>query len=140
MKKGAYVHFFAGASRGKAFKEAVGRFELLEVDRQEDLTSPATWMFLLELAASGRLLGIFGGPPCRTYIFCRHFPPGPLPVQAPDFWHGLPDLSPYEQEQVWYDDGLVLRMLVLFEVSCFVCDVEPFFAPKALNPTPPKHP
>ena len=30
MTRGAYVHLFAGATRGKAFREAVGKHELLE--------------------------------------------------------------------------------------------------------------
>ena len=140
LRRGAFLHVFAGSSRGKTFRQAVEPYELLEIDVEEDITAPGTWAFVLLLSASQKLHGIYGGPPCRTQSLCRHFAPGPRPLRAPEHWHGLPGLDPYEQQQVLYDDGLVVRMLALYEISCFVNDLEPFFGlaadPASFMPDP----
>ena len=127
LKRGAFLRLFAGRSRDRVFRQAVEPYELLEIDIGEDITSANTWSFVLLLAASKKLHGILGGPPCRTQSLCRHFAPGPRPLRAPGHWHGLPSLDPYEQQQVLYDDGLVVRMLALYELACYVNDLEPFF-------------
>ena len=106
LRKGAYLHVFAGSSR-----QSVLPYELLEVDVEEDIAAEGTWSFLLLLAGSQRLQGVFGGPPCRTQSLCRHFQPGPRPLWAPSHWHGLPSLDPWELQQVQYDDGLVVHLL-----------------------------
>ena len=90
LRKGAFLHVFAGSSRGKAFRQAVEPYELLEIDVEEDITAPGTWAFVLLLAVSQQLRGIYGGPPCRTQSLCRHFAPGPRPLRVPEHWHGLP--------------------------------------------------
>ena len=142
LKRGAYLHVFAGSSKGKLLRQAVEPCELLEVDIEEDLAAEGTWAFLLMLATSQRLFGVFGGPPCRTQSLCRHFRPGPRPLRAPNHWHGLPGLDPYESQQVLYDDGLVVRMLALYEIGCFANELEPFFGleqpadPAAFMPDP----
>ena len=127
LRKGAFLHLFAGSCRGKPFKRAAEPYELLEIDVEEDITASGTWAFVLRLAVSQQLRGVFGGPPCRTHSLCRHFAPGPRPLRAPGHWHGLPGLNPYERQQVLHDDGLVVRMLALYEISCFVSELEPFF-------------
>ena len=142
LRKGVYLHLFAGSSRERILRQAVEPCEILEIDIEEDLASEQTWAFLLLLTVSQRLLGVFGGPPCRTQSLCRHFRPGPRPLRAPNHWHGLPGLDPYEAQQVLYDDGLVVRMLALYELGCFVNDLEPFFGleqpadPAAFMPDP----
>ena len=127
LRKGAFLHLFAGSCRGRPFKRATEPYELLEIDVEEDITASGAWAFVLRLAVSQQLRGVFGGPPCRTHSLCRHFGPGPRPLRAPGHWHGLPGLNPYERQQVLYDDGLVVRMLALYEISCFVSELEPFF-------------
>ena len=132
-KHGVLVHAYSGEAEGytlrRAFHEVGGDRRLLhELDLQhgkpETDMSPSgkAYPLLLRLALNGMCKAWIAGPPCRTRSVLRHFAiPGqdmPRPLRA---WHGeehgLHDLKPYEKEQVFTDDVLMMRFLLLFVIS-----------------------
>ena len=129
MKDGLMVHLYAGPKEGytlaRALKE-VGSQEnkILEVDvlrgSEHDLLQETPFNSLLRLALDGKLVGMVGGPNCRTRSVLRHYPVegGPRPVRA---WggeeFGRRDLSSSEAKQVWEDDVLMWRMILLYVVA-----------------------
>ena len=75
---GLILHLFAGKSAkkfnyGQWDREVIAVACRLEAD---------TFGYLAGLAVEGRTEGVMGGPPCRTYSYCRHFEPGPYPVRG----------------------------------------------------------
>ena len=132
-KQGALVHLFSGENSGytlrPAFHEAGGdkrmmlELDLLHGKPETDLgPSGKGYALLLRLALDGLCLGWIGGPPCRTRSMLRHFPiegesmPRPLRSWG-DGEHGISGLSSFEKEQVFTDDVLLLRFLLLYVIS-----------------------
>ena len=132
-KHGAVVHLFSGENSGytlrRAFHEVGGdkrlmlEMDLLHGKPEADLgPSGKGYALLLRLALDGLCHGWIGGPPCRTRSMLRHFPiegesmPRPLRSWG-DGEHGINGLSQFEKEQVYTDDVLLLRFLLLYVIS-----------------------
>ena len=132
-KHGALVHLFSGENSGytlrRAFHEVGGdkrlmlEMDLLHGKPEADLgPSGKGYALLLRLALDGLCHGWIGGPPCRTRSMLRHFPiegesmPRPLRSWG-DGEHGINGLSQFEKEQVYIDDVLLLRFLLLYVIS-----------------------
>ena len=132
-KHGALVHLFSGENAGytlrRAFHEVGGdkrlmlEMDLLHEKPEADLgPSGKGYALLLRLALDGLCHAWIGGPPCRTRSMLRHFPvegesmPRPLRSWG-DGEYGINGLSQFEKEQVYTDDVLLLRFLLLYVIS-----------------------
>ena len=123
QREGYTLHFFAGEAEGfglhKAFKEAGVGKRLLEVDLKRgesyDMLGDTLYPALLRAAISGHLLGVIGGPNCRTRSVLRHYPKqgAPRPIRS---WqdgqeYGLFKLADHERKALHDDDLMLWRML-----------------------------
>ena len=87
---------------------------MVDILSGQDLLEEDTFGYLAGLAAEGRTEGVMGGPPCRTYSYCRHFEPGPYWVRGRgEEWFGYEELSDVEARKVEGDSVLMLRMWIL---------------------------
>ncbi|CAJ1385828.1 unnamed protein product [Effrenium voratum] len=112
---GLILHLFAGKS-AKKFNYGQWDREVIAVDilSGQDLLEEDTFGYLAGLAAEGRTEGVMGGPPCRTYSYCRHFEPGPYPVRGRgEERFGYEELSDAEARKVEGDSVSMLRMWIL---------------------------
>ena len=156
-RNGVMVHAFSGSKDGytlsRAFKEVGGdqrmlyEFDKLHQKVEKDLSPEGgAYPLLLRLALMGWVKAWIGGPPCRTRSKLRHIDiPGmsmPRPVRR---WNGeefgLEDLTQFEQDQVFLDDVLMMRFLMLYVVSEEVRKVSAEEKPTALlleQPAPPE--
>ena len=115
--------------------------DVLELDTERclpyhDVLEDRNFQELLMKAAEGDLVGILGGPNCRTWSILRHFPkdnfPDPVRMrQGLGVW-GKEGLATEEQEDTDNDSLLLLRMLLLHMVACDKLEgtklkKEPFF-------------
>jgi len=83
-----------------------------------DLMDRNVYGYLLQLAASGRVRAILGGPPCRTVSALRFQQDGgPRVVRNEEWPYGVPDLSTTEAELVMNDVVLLFRYLSLYVVA-----------------------
>ncbi len=66
--KALIIHLFAGECSKEWVSGWPQGVEVITVDVRDgqNLHGTATWAYLWKLAGQGRVLGIFGGPPCRT--------------------------------------------------------------------------
>ena len=105
---GFVLHLYAGEddgyTLGRALKEVGGdKTRLVEIDvkrgPRHDMMEDDLYASLMHAAMSGLILGVVGGPNCRTRSVLRH---------------GLPNLDPEEKTQVWEDDVLLYRMVMIF--------------------------
>ena len=120
--KGIVIHLFAGENPGwwrKGWPEGI---ECLTIDPKEnpkqDLHNPAVWAYVIHLVKTKRILGIIGGPPCRSVSRLRHNPPGPRPVRDRDTYRfGFENLTDSEKRLVDGDSALVLKQLALFQLA-----------------------
>ena len=78
----------------------------------------ALWSYLVFLAKAGKIVGIVGGPPCRSTSRLRHRSPGPRPLRGRDGlrW-GLDNLTAPEQTKTDGDSMLVLKQLALWQMA-----------------------
>ena len=114
------VHVFAGEN--PKFWEnqlSTATTEVICVDLlggcKADLMDRNVYGYLLQLAASGRLRTLLGGPPCRTISALRYQQDGgPRAVRTEEWPYGKPDLSPSEAELVLTDTVLLFRYLSLY--------------------------
>ena len=132
-KQGLVVHAFSGSSEGytlrRAFHEVGGdrrllyEFDILHGKEDADLSKDGkAYQQLLRLALDGRVKGWFGGPPCRTRSVLRHQQVEGVELPRPlRSWHGgehgSPGLSQKEKNQVFEDDVLFMRFILLYVVS-----------------------
>ena len=86
--------------------------------------SDSTYRFLLQQASRGRIRGIIGGPPSRTFSAARSLyestGQGPRPIRLPGEsigGFGISDLSCQERAQRNVDDVLILRFLTIVIVA-----------------------
>ena len=123
--QGVVVHAFCGKAR-KVFENVAHKrdFAHLGVDTAEDLLSDQTYRFLLQQARDGRIRGIVGAPPSRTFSAARYLSEttgqGPRPIRLPGESLGLcgiSDLSCQERAQRNVDDVLYLRFMVLLALA-----------------------
>ena len=156
-KKGVMVHAFSGPKDGytlsRASKEVGGdqrtlyEFDKMHEKPEKDLgPGGGVYPLLLRLALLGWVKAWIGGPPCRTRSKLRHIDiPGmsmPRPVRR---WNGeefgLEDLTSFERDQVFLDDVLMMRFLMLYVVSEEVRKVSEDEKPTTLlleQPAPPE--
>ena len=132
-RDGFIAHLFAGEDTGftlmEAWKQVGGEeFHLLEIDKKRGpghdlLTDDGPYSGLMRAAMEGKLLGLLGGPACRTRSKLRHIPipeqpNAPRPVRS---WNGgefgNQDNTASETAQVREDDVLMWRMLFLHAVA-----------------------
>ena len=93
---------------------------MINVDQAENLPDDSTYAALLDVACSGKLDMLFGGPPCRTFTVLRHFVldvpgGGPRPLRArygPERF-ALEGLTDWELRKVKGDCALMFRMIFL---------------------------
>ena len=93
----------------------------IELKRGQDLHNDHLFGFLEQLCQSGRVRGVYAGPPCRTVTLLRFQQEegGPPPLRAregPERF-GLPWLTEKQQEEADGDSVLWLRTLQLMTVA-----------------------
>ena len=117
------VHVFAGENPKFWEKQlSTATTEVICVDLiggcKADLMDRNVYGYLLQLAASGRMRVLLGGPPCRTISALRFQQDGgPRAVRTEEWPYGVPDLSPAEAEMVLNDTVLLFRYLSLYVVA-----------------------
>ena len=114
--KSVAVHLFSGPAK-KFWEVPRHQSHCICVDMQENLLDDHTYAFLQELALTGRLGAVFGGPPCRTFSLSRYMPPGlprPLRGRTPSTQWGWEYLTPSEKELIITDGILMFRMVWLY--------------------------
>lgn len=86
-------------------------------DERMNLLKSEVYSYLLDIADSGRLRALLGGPPCRTMSRLRFRQPGPPPLREREgpFRFGLPHLDPVLKKQVEDDTILWLRQMYLHD-------------------------
>ncbi|CAE7275199.1 RE1 [Symbiodinium sp. CCMP2456] len=122
---GILVHLFSSGCK-RAFEGLADRSKLalLTVERPENLLSDSTFRYLLQQASKGRVRGIVGALPYRTFAWSRYLKEGgeqfhrPLRLRGESLGdYGIQDLNCREQAQRRMDDLLILRIMVLTVVS-----------------------
>ena len=70
--QGIVVHAFCGGAK-RAFEHAAHKWDFahLSIDSAEDLLNDSTYRFLLQQARDGKIRGLVGGPPSRTFSAAR---------------------------------------------------------------------
>ena len=135
QRDGLLLHLYAGEDSGftfgKAWKQCGGEERiLLEVDvkrgsQHDMIPDDGIYASLITAAIQGKILGIAGGPNCRSRSVLRHYEiPGcdtaPRPVRA---WkgeeYGKKDLSEKEKKMVEEDDILLWRQIFLFMIATY---------------------
>ena len=131
--KGMLVHLFsgedAGYTLGRSFHEVGGdrrlmvELDVLHQQKAADLSQEGeAYPLLLRAALNGWVRAWVGGPPCRTRSVLRHLEvpgetmPRPLRSWSGGEW-GVDGLSTYEASQLFTDDLLMMRFLLLYIVS-----------------------
>ena len=93
----------------------------IEIKRGMDMHNDHLFGFLEQLCQSGRVRGVYAGPPCRTVSLLRFQQEegGPRPLRSRDGIHrfGLPWLTALEQAEADGDTILWLRTLQLMTVA-----------------------
>ena len=117
--RGIILHLFAGEDHRpwEVWQQRGYEILCLDVKKGGDLHCPAVWAFLWELASSGKVVGVIGGPPCRTVSRLRMRRPGPAPLRGrkPEERWGLPGLGPSDTQKVDYDSMLLLKHIALWK-------------------------
>ena len=74
--------------------------------------------YVVHLARTKNILGVIGGPPCRSVSRLRHLSPGPRPVRGRgEKRFGLEGLNTSEISLVNGDSALLLKQLALWEIA-----------------------
>ena len=158
QRDGFLLHLYAGENSGftfeKAWRQCGGEEKfLLEVDlkrgpQHDMLPDDGLYAALVLAALQGKLLGVLGGPNCRSRSVLRHYDiPGcdtaPRPVRA---WggeeYGKESMSLEEEEMVKEDDILLWRQIFLFMVASYSRRARGHDHPLAFvleQPSSPKH-
>ena len=82
--KAVIIHLFSG--KGSEWKKGwPDGVEVLTLDVREnpkqDLHNPRVWSYLIHVVKTKNVIGIVGGPPCRTVSRLRNIRPGPKPLR-----------------------------------------------------------
>eukprot|EP00435_Cladocopium_sp_Y103_P038238 s480_g10.t1 len=118
------IHLFSGKDE-QFWKKELGREDRevlcvdVEIDRRQNLLKDDVYDYLLEIADSGTLEAVLGGPPCRTVSRLRYRQPGPPPLRSrlgPERF-GLQGLDEMLLKKVHDDTVLWLRQYYLFHRS-----------------------
>ena len=126
--RGVIVHLFAGQDHRpwEAWQQKGYEVLCLDVKKGGDLHNPAVWAFLWELASSNKVIGVIGGPPCRTVSRLRMRRPGPVPLRGrkPEERWGLAGLAPSDTQKTDYDSMLLMKHVALWK-RAEECRVQP---------------
>ena len=115
--KGILLHLFSGKNHKQWDELEQAGYTILTVDTLHgiDRHDAATWAFIWELACAGKVVGILGGPPCRTTSRLRQRQPGPPPLRGRDgLRFHLEGLSTWDLHRVNSDTALLFKQLGLF--------------------------
>ena len=84
--KAIVIHLFAGEASKEWCHELPPGVEMLTVEVREgqNLHDASVWAYVWDLASSGRVVGIIGGPPCRTVSRMLERQPGPRRLRHRD--------------------------------------------------------
>ena len=119
------LHLFCGKDRAAWTSRAEAAHVVL-VDQAEDLMADGTYAALLDLALTGKIKMVFGGPPCRTFSALRNMvfegqdAPRPLRDRTGIGRWGRENLSDWEEWRVRQDAIMIFRMLFLWMVAAAV--------------------
>ncbi|CAE7234210.1 RE1, partial [Symbiodinium necroappetens] len=119
------VHLFCGKDRA-AWAARAEAVHVVLVDQAEDLMADGTYAALLDLALTGKIKMVFGGPPCRTFSALRNLvtegqdAPRPLRDREGDGRWGRSGLSDWEEWRIRQDVIMIFRMLFLWMVAAAV--------------------
>ena len=119
------VHLFCGRDRS-TWKSRAEVAHVITVDQAEDVMADATYAALLDVALSGKLKVVFGGPPCRTFSALRNRllddggGPRPLRDRKGDGRWGREGLNEWETWRVRQDTIMIFRMVFLWMVAAAV--------------------
>ena len=77
--KAIVIHLYAGEASKDWEKDWPLGVEIITLDVRDgqNVHDPATWKYIWDLAGSGRVIGVIGGPPCRTVSRTLEKRPGP---------------------------------------------------------------
>ncbi|CAE7234908.1 RE1, partial [Symbiodinium necroappetens] len=123
--QGIVIHAFCEQAK-KALEHVSERWDFvhLPVNAAEDLLNDSTYRYLLQQARDGRVRGVVGSPPSRTFSTARYLQDGGnkglRPIRVPGESvgeYGVRDLTCQEQAQRNVDDTLLMRFLVLTAFS-----------------------
>ena len=133
MRRDGFIcHLYAGEEEGftlaRAWKQAGGgENELLEVDlkrgaRHDMMSDAGPYPALLRAVLEDKLLGLIGGPNCRSRSVLRHYPvEGEDPPRPIRRWgheeFGIDDATEAERKKLYEDDVMMWRMIFLGIVS-----------------------
>ena len=119
--KEVVIHLFSGDSKQFWQKELEAENRVVicvdtVIHPGLNLLRDDVFAYLLDIADSGSLCTLLGGPPCRTMSRLRYRQPGPPPLREREGPHrfGLPQLDRYLKKQVEDDATLYLRQLYLY--------------------------
>ena len=116
--KAVIIHLFAGEAAKEWCEELPTGVEMLTVDIRDgqNLHDAAVWSYVWQLASSGRVIGIVGGPPCRTVSRMLEKQPGPRRLRSRDGPErfGFRNLSTAQQQKTDSDTALFLKQLGLY--------------------------
>ena len=87
------------------------------INPKSDVMRDNTFKYLLSLAASGVVVAVIGGPPCRTTSPCRFKQPGPRPLRDAGNPYRKPELTEREAELVVGDAAMWFRMALVYMVA-----------------------
>ena len=119
--KEVVIHLFSGDSKQFWQKELEAESRVVlcvdtVINPAMNLLKDDVFAYLLDIADSGTLCTLLGGPPCRTMSRLRYRQPGPPPLREREgpYRFGLPQLDRHLQKQVEDDTILYLRQLYLY--------------------------
>ena len=121
--KSIVIHLFSGTNTEiwDSHDQEGLVFLNIEIKRGTDMHNDHLFGFLEQLCQSGRVRGVFAGPPCRTVSLLRFQQeeggPKPLRGRENEARFGLPWLSEEEQREADDDSVLWLRTLQLMTVA-----------------------
>ena len=134
QSKGVVINLFSGQKTELWSKMDLQGYSIINLDvangTQYDLHSPGVWGYLCSLASRGRVVGIMGGPPCRTVSRLRHRRPGPRPVRGRgEHRWCLTDLQDWERDLAFSDAALFFKQCGLWIMASMqkVTQMDPFF-------------
>ena len=118
MAKALIIHLYAGEGSQEWVVGWPSGVEVVTLDIRhgQNVHDPDTWSYLWGLVSSGRVVGIVGGPPCRTVSRMLEQQPGPprLRSRNDEERFGFHHLSRAQQQKADCDTALFLKQLGLY--------------------------
>ena len=116
--KALIIHLYSGADSKEWRDHWPDDVEVITVDVREGQNAhhAATWGYLWQLAGSGRVIGIIGGPPCRTTSRLLDQKPGPPRLRSREGLErfGFGHLTLSQQQKADGDTALLFKQVGLY--------------------------